>query len=353
MNIEISRDPVAEPIIAKILDEVRKSKTFLVTTHVGCDGDGVGSGLALISMLRKMGKRAHMVADHGIGREFRFLPGSDDVGSGPKDLWQKYDWAFVVDSGSFERLERVGRALPQGMRIVNIDHHLSNGLYGSINWVDPRIGATGEMVYRLIRASGIRMDRDIALCLYISLVTDTGRFSFTSTSSNSHLIAADLLSFGLDPGDVTRRLYRSKSLGELRLQAEVIRKVHFAGGRRLAWASLTLHQFRRFKTVVTDSQEYVDLLKSIDGVEVAILFREMGGDDKVKVKVSIRTDGLVDGSAVMKHFGGGGHRRAAGCMLDGHLTQAASAVVREACRALQEALQAEVRGMPERTPASY
>ncbi|MBI5367243.1 MAG: DHH family phosphoesterase [Planctomycetes bacterium] len=330
MRFRVPPDPAARPNIRAILAFLRDRRRFLLTTHLRVDGDALGSEIALARMLAKLGKSADIVNEDPVPAEFRFLPGADAVAHGRRALHGPYDAMIVVDSGTYPADSGLRRILPPDLPILNIDHHTSNDRFGTLNWVAPSLGSVGEMIYRLCRGAGVALDPDMALGLYVSMVTDTGRFSFSNTSAYAHLIAAELLGHGIDPGRVTNELYGNKSLAELRLQAETIRGVRLASGGRLAWFGMTRALFRRCGVEPGDPQEYVNLLKSVRGVKMALLFREV--EEPGKVRVSIRSESGYDASVLAQAFGGGGHRRAAGCTCDGRLADVSRRVLARARR---------------------
>lgn len=301
-------------VIKQILDLIKKHKRFLITTHVRCDGDAVGSELALETMLTKMGKSAHIVNVGGIAKELMFLPGINKVDDGTKYLRQNYDAIIVLDSGGFDRLESMREALPPRRPIVNIDHHLSNDNFGTVNWVAPEASSVGEMVYRLIKTARIPIDKNMATNLYVSLITDTGHFCFASTTSYSHQMASDLLAKEIDLRGIFRYLYEDKTPAEISLSCECTRRIKLSHRNQIAWTELTRAMFKKYGTTPRDSQDYVNVLKSIKGVLIAILFRETA-ENPLLIKASIRTEPPIDANKLARHFGGGGHYRASGCTL--------------------------------------
>jgi phosphoesterase RecJ-like protein len=328
-----SLKPASRAMIRRILDFVRKHDRYLVTGHVRSDGDALGAQLAFHFLLRRLGKRSHVVCDGGALPEYRFLPGSDRVGADPEDLRKDYEAVFTFDSGSWARLERIAQALPrERLTVINVDHHASNDRFGDLNWVDPSFASSTEMVWELVRASGVRPDRRIATCVYTGIVTDTGRFSFSNTTVQTHLDAAELLACGVKPAEIHRALFRQKTPEQLRYLAEALRRIRLTAGGRVGWLVLSKDLSRKTGYAPGDTQEYIDQVKSIKGVQVAVLLRE--ADAPGRVKVSWRTDPGVDGIALAARWGGGGHPRASGATVPGTLAQAEREVLRETVRFL-------------------
>lgn len=312
-------------IVRRILKIIAKGKRFLVTAHVRSDGDALGSALALNGMLKKMGKLSHVVCDRGVSHSYAFMPGAKGVGDGPKSLRNEYDAMIVVDCGNRYRLERVGAALPKELFTINIDHHASNERFGDINWIDPSYSSTGEMAYDLIKASRVVIDKAMATNAYVAIVTDTGKFSFSNTTPRTHLNAAELISHGVQPAFINNKLYREKSIGHVRLLGECIRSLKLSPDGEVGWVLLTQAMCRRCGFEPGETQEFIEMIKSLMGVRVALLFRE--ASDERKVKVSFRTDLGIDGTKLAGRFGGGGHPRAAGCSIDGSVKTAEKAVI--------------------------
>lgn len=324
-------DAAGRAAIRRILALVRAGRRFLVTGHARSDGDALGAQLAFDALLRKMGRRSHVVCDGGVLREYRFLPGAGGAGSGPADLRPYYDAVFVFDSGSWDRLERLAGALPRGrLAVVNVDHHASNERFGDLNWVDPSFSSCGEMVWEVVKASGVRPDRRLATCVYAGIVTDTGRFSFSNTTVETHLRAAELLSCGVRPAEVHRHLFRNRPPAQIRFSAECLRRIRLAGGGAVGWLSIDRGLVSRTGFRPGDTQEYIDQVKSIRGVRVAVLLREL--ERGKRIKVSFRTEPGVDGIALARRWGGGGHPRASGATFRGTLAEAEREVIREAVR---------------------
>lgn len=320
--------------VKRILAFVRRHDNFLVSGHVRSDGDALGSQLAFHHMLRKLGKKSHVVCDRGVLPEYAFLPGSESVGGGPEALHPPYGAVVTFDSGSWSRLERIAAALDRkSLTVINVDHHASNERFGDVNWIDPGFSSSGEMAWELVKASGVKVDRSIALNIYTAIVTDTGRFAFSNTTPETFLNAAELAGAGAKPAELTRLLYRQKTLDQLKFTAAVIGRIQRSPDLRVAWVTLPGDLERRLGIECGDTQEYIDLLMQLKETQIAILLREM--NDPPRIKVSWRTAPTVDGIALAKPHGGGGHPRASGASLKGSLEEAERRIVGEALAYLE------------------
>jgi phosphoesterase RecJ-like protein len=322
-------------MVKKVLAFIRKHDNFLVSGHVRSDGDALGSQLAFHHLLKKMGKKSQVVCDQGALPEYRFLPGSDAVGAGPEDLKKGYSAVFTFDSGSWERLERISAALPRReLTVVNVDHHASNDRFGDLNWVDPSFSACGEMVWELAKAARVKPDRNIATCVYTTIVTDTGRFSFSNTTTETHLNAAELISFGVKPGEIHNALFRQRTKEQLAYLAEVLGRIRYSADGQVGWIVISKDLEKKTGSPPGDTQEYIDHVKSIKGVRVAVLLKET--EEPGKVKVSWRTDAGIDGIVLASKYKGGGHPRASGCTFRGSLEEAERVIIDETVRFVKE-----------------
>ena len=323
-----------KPVISKILGAVKKHQRFLITGHARPDGDCLGSELAVARMLTRMGKSAYVINYGSVSRELFFMPGMKQVRFYRKGdrLPDNIEVVFIIDSGGLSRLEELESPIRRMFSVkknppvlINIDHHPSNGDFGDINWVNAQSSSVGEMIYLLIKQSKISIDKDMATNLYVSLDTDTGHFCFETTTPMSHLIAADLLEKGVRVRDIYRKIYEDKTIGEMRLFVECLSQTKLALKGRIAWSVLTRQMYRKHGATPTDSQNYLSTIRAIEGVKVALLFRETE-QNPLSIKVSIRTDRPIDADGLVKALGGGGHHRAAGLTM--------KPPVQKACRQL-------------------
>ena len=298
-----------------LLKKIRLGNRFLLTSHINPDGDAIGSELGLARLLRSMGKGAVVWNRDPIPTIYRPLPGSDRVHTGeepPAGFPDRFDGIIVLECPSPDRtgLEQHLSARP----IINIDHHLGNQLYGSVNWVDSAAPAVGEMVYRLAQGLKLALDPETASCLYLTLVTDTGGFRFSNATPAAFEAAAALVRDGAHPEQVSQWLYESQPLPVVRLVGEMLQTLQIHEDGRVATARLTPEMFDRVGASPGDSEGLIDFPRSIAGVEAVALIRQR--EDGTH-KVSLRSRGEVDVEKIARHHGGGGHRNAAGFVLEG------------------------------------
>jgi phosphoesterase RecJ-like protein len=317
-----------------VIDAIRECRTFLISAHRSPDGDALGSQLALTLALEKMGKTVVAHNLDPVPETYRFLPHADRIKSG-KPVSGSFDAHIVVDSdpprsGLFE-------GTYPAQVLINIDHHVTNPREWKLTWLDPSSAACGEMIYRLVRGLGVEIDRDIALCLYASIFTDTGSFRYSNTSSASMRIAAEMLDLGADPWLVTENVYESFAYRRLKLLGDALSGLGRSADGRVAWVVITDEMYRKYGASAEDTDNFVNFVRSIKGVEVAILFRQTKA---AQYKLSLRSKGRVDLTGLATSFGGGGHRNAAGGVLDGSLDEVRAKAVAEVERAVVEQLDA-------------
>ncbi len=306
----------------------------LLVSHVPPDGDGLGAGLALVRALRKRGKEAVFAAGGEVQRCLRFLARPGEMDTSPSGPPGPFDVAVSLDSASQERLGELGSLCRRSRHFLNIDHHAGNRRFADLNWVDGASPAVGEMVVRLLEDTGIPLTRETAVPLYVALVTDTGRFSYSNTGPAAHRTAAALLATGFDPSEITDRLYRSIPEPFLRLTGLAIGALRRDAGGLVAHVTLTPEMLRESGADPLDAGDVVTIPVSLEGVEVGVLFRP--APDGGGTKVSLRSRRWFSVSDLAARWGGGGHERAAGATLPHPRDRARATVL----RALREALEA-------------
>src|SRR3989338_3395462 len=160
----------------QVIEEIRKNNSFLITSHINLEGDSLGSQLAMKGLLKRLGKKAFIVDSGPVPAHYKFLPESSEVLGRPAAGCRDFDAAIVLDCPTLKRTGEIRKMLSKEMVVINIDHHISNEKFGDVNWVEPNASSAGEMVYKLFKAMGVPLTKEIALCLYIAILTDTRSF---------------------------------------------------------------------------------------------------------------------------------------------------------------------------------
>ncbi len=297
----------------KIKEAVQRGNRFVVTTHIDPDGDALGSAFAMGLALEGLGKEAAVYLRDAIPYRYRFLPKPSLVLSKAPD--DGYDGLIVVDCGSLFRVgEEHDTLRRRGATIINIDHHTAGDAFGEINIIDERASSAAEILYLVLKALGARITTDIAMNLYTAVLTDTGSFRYENTTEHAFAVCQEMIALGVSPSAVAGEVYENHPKERYRLLCLVLGTFELFHQDRIVVARVTRDMFAETGTTREHTEGFVEYLKEIAGVEVACLMRELNDGD---YKVSMRSKGSIDVASVARAFGGGGHLRAAGCVLDG------------------------------------
>lgn len=314
---------------AGLAEVLHPGQRICLTTHVNPDGDGLGSEAGLAHLLRAQGYAVAITNPSPTPSRFRFLfdelPGVDRTPEAVKEL-RRADVIIVLDISDLGRLGMLAETVrDRGVTVACIDHHVSPGsLPEGPRYVDPTAAATGELVFELALANGWPITEAAARGLYVALLTDTGGFRFSNTHPRTLRIAAELLETGLDPEQIYLDVYARAPEGRPRLFAEALQTLVVEPEVGLAWVTVPPGAIERLGVSSDDLDGVVEFPRSIDGVRMALLFREVS---QGRVKVSLRSVGSVDVAAFAKQFGGGGHTKASGLALPGSLADVQASVL--------------------------
>jgi phosphoesterase RecJ-like protein len=302
-------------MLEQVLEIIRSRDQFVITSHVRPDGDALGSELALLLILEKLGKQARIVNRDPVPARFENLPCAerpavaDHVEGHPAAV-------FVLECGS---LERTGL---QGLKdhfLINIDHHHSTAQYGAINWIDESACAVGEMIYKVAKALNVELTPEISTNIYTAVVTDTGSFQFACTTAETFRMAADLAEHGADVPTIARNVFYSNPITKINSMTVMLNRMKVDCGGRLVWTAVTRDDMARYNCMEDDVDGLVNFPLTINGVEVAVFLREMADGS---FRASLRSKNSIDVCEIASSFGGGGHRNASGCTVEGPLEKA-------------------------------
>lgn len=302
--------------VKKIVEVIGNNSSFLLTTHEGPDGDAIGSSLALASFLRKIGKDVTVHYQDPVPELYTFLPGTDSVLHHIPD--GDYDVAFILDIGERKRAGKEFCGFTRVATTINLDHHLSCDNFADYNLIDSNAAATGILVYRIAKAFGYRFDIETALCIYVAIITDTGSFRYSNADREAFTIAGEMIECGINAWDVAEQLYENQPRKRLELLARCLPTLEVIKGGLAASVSVTLDMYSATGADAELTDGFVNYPRSIRGVEVAILFRQL---DQNRIKVGFRSKGKVNVAAFSAAMGGGGHHNAAGCTVEGTLEE--------------------------------
>jgi phosphoesterase RecJ-like protein len=317
----ISVSPEQAAAARELASGFQPGRRICLTTHVNPDGDGLGSEVGLVHLLRARGLTATIANPTPTPDRFDFLfrdlPGVDHSSDAVKEL-RRADVIVVLDISDLGRLGMLAETVrDRGVPVACIDHHVSPGtLPNGPRYVDPSAAATGELVAEIALANGWPLAPESARALYVAILTDTGGFRFSNTHPRTLRIAAELLDVGIDPEAIYLDVYAGAPEGRVRLLAEVLQTLVVEPDVGLAWVTVPPSALERHKVSSDDLDGVVEHARSIAGIRLAVLFREIA---QGRIKVSLRSVGDVDVARFAKAYGGGGHTKAAGLSLEGQM----------------------------------
>lgn len=313
-------------MLSQVVELIENKQKFGITTHIKPDGDGVGSSLGLCWLLKSLGKSAEVIVRGEVPLAYRSLPGADDIRA-IEQVDREYDAVFVIECSD---LERPGIAGLEDEFTVNIDHHATSAHFGTINWIDSTASAVGEMIYNLCKAIGGRVTKEIAECVYMALVTDTGSFHFSNTTERTLKVASELIKAGVKPASISEAVYNNYPWSRIELMRQVLGTVRRDESGKVACMRQTLKMREAANAVDGDNNGFVNIPLSAREILATVYMREIG---KNEYRVSLRSKGDINVAKVAEKFGGGGHRNAAGLRIEGDWNEKEAelvAAVREA-----------------------
>ena len=313
--------------IAAVKTAIKKNSKFLISSHINPEGDSIGSQIAMAILLKKLGKEAVILNESPTPHFLQFLPGAENI---LKEISVDlhFQAAIILDCPDLTRIGNISRYIEKDTVLINIDHHVSNINFGKYNWVDLGISSTGEMIFDLYEAFKAGIEYDEAVAMYVSIMTDTGSFRYTNTSSKTHKIAAKLIDIGIKPYEIYGKIYETSSIQDMNLLGEALRTLKVTPDGKVAWLWVTKEALKNTKASLEGTEGIINFARSIEGVDIAILFRETGTEDRIKV--SFRSKGRVDVNKLASFFNGGGHVTASGCTVFGKMEEVEKKVLEKA-----------------------
>lgn len=306
----------------KISEEINKAKSIAILTHESPDGDAIGSSLAMLLALKKLGKNADLIIPE-VPRTFSFLPGISEVKK--ENTISNYDLVIALDCADIKRLNGYGKIFEQANTTINIDHHGSNKMFADYNYVDPVSPACAQILIVVFNYLNIEITKDIGTCLLTGIITDTGGFQYSGVNSETFEFTSWLLNKGVNVSDIYRKVLQIKTKPHFELRKLVIDRLQFLEEGKIAFTYITEEDELKVGAETGDHEGLVEIGRDIEGVEVSILLREA----EKGFKASLRSNEYVNVSDVCIMFGGGGHPKAAGCLLQYPLEQAKQKIINE------------------------
>ena len=311
--------------LLEVAEMLRNASTIAITAHVRPDGDAIGASLGLSRLLRAAGKKTTIFDLSPIPDRYRFLLKAGECCEAEAFEFSTADCIVVLDSGAMDRSSPAVAQREETIPVINIDHHLSNTLFGRVNVVDTTASSAGEMVCDLARAAELSIPADAAEALWVAIVTDTGRFSYSNTTPKTMKAAAALLQTGIQTAEITHAIYNAMPLRQLRLQGRALERLETHENARVALVTLSRDDYTELGCTSADAEEIINIPRSLEGVDVALFLHELQGAPETKV--GLRTSEGYDAAEFCRSLGGGGHARAAGCSVDAPLDEALKTIL--------------------------
>ncbi len=304
-----------EKIFASVWKALKEGKKFFVAGHQNPDGDSLGSTLAMVSLLTRMGKQTYAYATPAVGNDLKFLPGLEHIHVGELPPQPDFDVVILLECSDRSRGGDLEPVLKNAKTIINIDHHLISDEYGHINYIDSSASSTAEILFQLFEESedGYLPTPQEATCLYTGLETDTGRFLHSNTTAEALRVASALVALGADITTINQVIYFTKPYIDLKLLGRALEKMELRFDNKYSQIVLTRRDFEALGATPAQTQGIVSQPTMIPGVEVSALIKE----EEDKISVNLRARNSVDVSQIAQKFGGGGHARASGFKVTG------------------------------------
>ena len=305
-----------------IAEEINVAKNIAILTHESPDGDAIGTSLAMFLALKQIGKEVDIIIPE-VPKAYRFLPGVDEIKAEADK--SNYDLVISLDCADLKRLSDNSQIFEEAKRTINIDHHGSNKMFADFNYVDPASPACAQILIVVLNFLNIEITKEIGSCLLTGIITDTGGFQYSGVNAETFEFTAWLLNRGVNVSEVYRKVFQIKTMPHFELRKLVIDRLEFLENNKIAFTYITEEDELKVGAENGDHEGLVEIGRDIEGVEVSILLHET----EKGFKVSLRSNDYVNVSDVCLMFGGGGHPRAAGCLLQYPLEQAKQKIINE------------------------
>lgn len=307
-------------MLSQVVELIEAKRRFAITSHIRPDGDSLGSSLGLYWLLRSLDKDVEVIMRDPVPHAYQQLPGAADVRVTPS-VDPSYHAVFVIECSD---ITRPGLVDLEKQFVVNIDHHSTTALFGSINWIDSTASAVGEMIYNLCKATGVRVTKEIADCVYTALITDTGSFHYSNTTERTFKVASELVRTGVKPAKTAEAVFASYPWSRIELMGAVLSTAKRDESGRVACMRQSLEMQQQAHASDEDADGFVNYPLTVGEVEAVALLKEC---EPGVYRTSLRSKGDVNVAKVAEKFGGGGHRNAAGCTLRGSWEETETVII--------------------------
>ncbi|MFN3550756.1 MAG: DHH family phosphoesterase [Endomicrobiia bacterium] len=321
---------INKKICKKFFEKIKQSKSIFITGHVNPDADVIGSALAIYLWINKIfpKKDIDVIFRNNLPHWLNFLPNFDKIKVCGDKLKKNYDLGIILECSEISRIGEIIN-FNQLKFVVNIDHHLNNhnkrNVY-NLNFTNSTYASCAEILFDIFETLKVKLDNKIATCLYVGIVTDTGKFQWSNTNQHSFYTAMKLLSYGIKPYEIYKNLFRQKSYNSMLLLSKVLSTMQIVkiGNVNVGIIKASYNMFSETKTTVVDTEDFVNFPMDVAGTNVSVFLRE---DKPNVVKVSFRS-GSVDVEKIARHFGGGGHKFASGATIEGNIEDVKNEVLK-------------------------
>lgn len=292
-----------------ICSAIKNADRILIVTHTNPDGDAIGSSLGFHLSLKEMGKVSFLALETSPPQTFSFLDGIDEAVVRPDINEINPDLILALDAADQKRVVPNIDLVRANVKLINIDHHPTNPLYGDLNLVRADANSTSSLVFQVLKEMGHRPSHAASKALFTGLVTDTGCFRFEGVNSATFRLAAEMCESGIDSYQITQFLFEEHPVERISLERLMLNRLRFLIGGKVALSELYISDFKETGASLSDGENLVNKLRETRGVEVGVLMTKVSEN---MTRVSLRSKGHLDVAAIATEFGGGGHRRAAG-----------------------------------------
>lgn len=312
-----------------IIEKIKQSEKIVILTHEIPDGDAIGSTLAMKIALKQLGKEADIIIKE-YPKTFDFLPGRNEIKS--ETNIDKYDLAISLDCADFKRL--VGNEyFEKAKQTIVIDHHGSNKMYGDFNFVNPVAPACCQILIGMFEYFNIKIDKELGTCILTGIITDTGGFRYSGVTPETFEFTADLLARGVNVSDIYKKVLETKTKPNFELMKRITDRMEFLENGKVTFTYITNQDLKEVNAGVGDHEGLVEIGRDIEGVEVSVFIRQKENDQN-SYKVSMRSNEYVNVSDICFRFGGGGHEKAAGALIQGNIDEVKQKILNEVKKVL-------------------
>ncbi|OVE81821.1 hypothetical protein BVY03_02630 [bacterium K02(2017)] len=317
--------------LKQLVSFIKKSKKVLIATHQYPDGDGIGSIIALGEALKQLNKQIKLYIIDPVPKMYQFLPGHKKITKSLKAS-EKFDLTIMVDLGEIERVGSYFADHQHRGTTISVDHHIGGEHNCDYNFCLPHQASSGEVVYKVLKALKTKFNHTIAMGIYTAMVTDTGSFKYSNTTQETFEIAADISRYKIDYWKVALNCFETYSIERMSLLKRVMARMETHPNKKIAWIVIKNDDFKKTGACSDDTEGFINFPRSIEGVEVAIAFKEM----KSKLyKISLRSKNYVNVAKIAEGFSGGGHMRASGLKIEGSFETVKKTLFKEIIKKLK------------------